>query len=232
MPKKEALHATATMRIPASWTFEDRAVADGFDAHVREQLPWYDLATFLLAHVARHYIPERGLVYDVGASTGNFGRAVAQTLRDRRAELVAIESAPEMATRYQGPGVVQVADATKYDFKEFDLAVCFLVLMFVPVAERLKFLKRLSDKIKPGGAVIVFDKFETVGGYKGTVIRRLTLAGKVANRAAAEDVLAKELSLAGVQRPMPASLLKAVNAEATEVFRFGEFAGFILDRPE
>ena len=58
-------------------------VARGFDRHVREQLPWYDLATNAILHVARHYIPQDGLVYDFGASTGNIGRALAPILKER-----------------------------------------------------------------------------------------------------------------------------------------------------
>lgn len=229
---KSAPSANTTMPIPADWTFDNPDVASGFDAHVREQLPWYDLATGILAHIARHYIAEGGLVYDIGASTGNFGRSVAPTLEARKAKLVAIESSTDMARKYSGPGELVVKDAAKYDFQEFDLAVCFLVLMFMPVPNRLAFLRRLIEKTKPGGAVVIFDKFEVCGGYKGTMIRRLTLSGKVQNRASAEDIIAKELSLAGVQRPMPPSVLKSANGDPTEIFRFGEFAGYVIERPE
>ena len=73
------------MDIPTNWTFETSGVAKGFDRHVREQLPWYDLATNAILHVARHYIPENGLVYDFGASTGNIGRALEPILTKRKA---------------------------------------------------------------------------------------------------------------------------------------------------
>ena len=63
------------MKIPTEWTFKSSDVAEGFDNHVREQLPWYDLVTDGLRQLARHYIPQNGLVYDIGASTGNMGRA-------------------------------------------------------------------------------------------------------------------------------------------------------------
>jgi tRNA (cmo5U34)-methyltransferase len=69
------------LKIPTDWTFKNADVAAGFDDHVREQLPWYDIATASVAHVIRHYLPDGGLMYDIGASTGNIGRAVADTLR-------------------------------------------------------------------------------------------------------------------------------------------------------
>ena len=45
------------MKIPNTWTFESVEVADGFDLHVREQLPWYDLVTGAIGQIARHFIP-------------------------------------------------------------------------------------------------------------------------------------------------------------------------------
>jgi hypothetical protein len=37
-------------RTPKEWTFYSDAVADKFDRHVREILPWQDLATQAVAH--------------------------------------------------------------------------------------------------------------------------------------------------------------------------------------
>lgn len=219
------------MQIPTNWTFESDVVAAGFDRHVREQLPWYDLATGALAHVARHYIGDGGLVYDLGASTGNVGRALAGTLDDRRAHLIAIEAAPQMVERYDAPGGIVLGDATAYHYEPFDLAVLFLVLMFVPVPERAGLLDRLLDVARPGAALIVFDKLDPPGGYPGTVLRRLTLAGKVATGTPAEEIVAKELSLGGVQRPVDVALFTSrPGGRVTEFFRFGEFVGWLVEK--
>lgn len=215
------------------WTFQREDIARDFDAHVREQLPWYDLATGAVAHIARHYIPEGGLVYDVGASTGNIGRSLAETLVARRARLVAIESSPDMARQYRGPGELVEADALTFPFEEFDVAIVFLVLMFLPAGRRKSFLRELCAKIRPGGVLIVFDKVTGPSGYLATVLHRLTIAGKVATGAAPAEIIAKELSLIGVQRPLGARFMEfAVSPMPTEVFRFGEFVGWVIENPE
>lgn len=90
------------------WTF--RGFAPEFDAHVREQLPWYGMATESVALIARHYIPRRGLVYDLGASTGNVGRALSSTLTERNARFVVIDEVPDMVKAYNGPGRAVMAD--------------------------------------------------------------------------------------------------------------------------
>lgn len=214
--------------IPTNWTFKDEGVAAGFESHVREQLPWYELATGAVAHVARHYIPDNGIIYDLGASTGNIGRALEETLNARAARLIPVEASKEMATHYRGPckGLLQVADIAAMDFEPFDLAVCFLTMMFVPPAKRIGLMKRLRSACNYGGAIIILDKTEAARGYAATVIWRLALAGKVATGVPAEDIIAKELSLGGVQRPVDPTLF---GPDAHEFFRFGEFAGWLIE---
>ena len=218
----------ALSAIPAEWTFKDNKVAAGFEAHVREQLPWYTLATGAVAHVARHYIPEGGLIYDLGASTGNVGRAIEPTLDARGARLIPVEVSAEMAAHYSGPqvGRLIIADVRDVEFEPFDLAVAFLTLMFVPVADRPALLTRLRAACRPGGAIVILDKTEAQRGYAATVIWRMALAGKVATGVAPEEIVAKELSLGGVQRPINPAVL---GDDAIEFFRFGDFAGWLIE---
>lgn len=219
----------SSLEIPRHWTFRSRAVAKHFDQHVRESLPWYDLATNAVAHFGRHYIPRNGVVYDIGASTGNIGLALKETLIQRQARFFAVEESREMADRYEGPPQLVVADAVSYDYKPFDFAVCFLVLMFLPVDTRASFLRRLQGLTKPGGALLIVDKAQMPPGYVGTAFSRLTLQQKLAVGAKPDDILRKELSLAGYQRPLdPLMLPKA----ARTFFQLGEFIGWILAAPE
>lgn len=216
--------------IPQNWTFRDDGVVAGFDRHVREQLPWYDLATGAVAHVARHYLPEGGLVYDLGAATGNIGRALGSTLEARHARLIAIEASREMASAYGRPQdslIVERAEAVQYE--PFDVAIAFLTLMFVPIAERSTLLARLGGMMKPGGALVIFDKCEAGSGYAATVLWRLALAGKIATGVEPADIVSKELSLMGVQRPFDPRPLKELG-RCTEFFRFGEFAGWLVEK--
>jgi len=215
------------MDIPREWTFENTKVASGFDRHVREQLPWYDLVTGAVAHIARHYIPRNGLVYDIGASTGNIGQAIEETIVERKAKLVGIEASAEMCARYKAPGELVQIDALDYRFQPYDLAICYLVLMFLPVGKRQDFIDYLKSLIKPGGALLIVDKCEAATGYEATVFWRLTLAGKIAAGVDAESVIAKELSLSGVQRPLDPAML---GDDAVQWFRFGDFAGWIVTK--
>ena len=213
------------MDIPREWSFERTDVAKAFDRHVREQLPWYDLATDAVSHIARHYIPEGGLVYDIGAATGNVGRSLAMTLDARNAQIIGIEPSAEMVGAWSGPGSVVQDTAQHYEYQPFDVAVLFLTLMFVPVHERKALLWKLRKQCRPGGAILLFDKMEPGRGYVSSVLWRLTLAGKLAADTSPEQILAKELSLGGVQRPLREA---DVPVDAIEWFRFADFCGWIV----
>jgi tRNA (cmo5U34)-methyltransferase len=218
--------------IPREWTFRSGAVAARFDRHVREQLPWYDALLYSIEHIGAHYIPKDGVVFDVGASTGNVGRRLAPYLRDRNAKLISIEASPEMwkkASAIGYPGEFVVADALEYDFCRFDFCVCNLVLMFLKVSERGKFLRKLAGLVNDGGALVVVDKVLSPPGYLGTVLRRLPMKWKLEAGTSADEILAKELSLGGVQRPISTAILPV---KAERFFQFGEFVGWVYERPE
>jgi tRNA (cmo5U34)-methyltransferase len=220
---------SSRLEIPKEWTFRSHAVANSFDDHVREQLPWYDIATNAVAHFGRHYIPRGGRVYDIGASTGNIGLALKETLDQRQARFTAIEESQEMAERYQGPPEMIVADAVGFDFEAYDFAVCFLVLMFLPVETRGAFLRRLQSVTKPGGALVIVDKVQMPPRYVGTAFSRLTLQQKLAAGAEPEAILRKELSLAGYQRPLDPQMMPDT---ARPFFQVGEFVGWIIEATE
>ena len=215
------------MKIPneGGWTFENSEIANGFNIHVREQLPWYDLATGLVVHIVRHYLPNNGVMYDIGASTGNISKACNELLINRKAKMIAIEPSDEMRNIYSGCGDLIGDKAEAHDYKPFDVAVMFLTMMFVPVDKRDALINILIDRCNIGGCILVFDKCEPLGGYVSTVMYRLALAGKVSTGVNSDEIVAKELSLSGCQRPFTLDGYGAI-----EVFRFGDFAGWIIEK--
>lgn len=217
------------MKIPTegNWTFADSNIVNSFDSHVREQLPWYDLATEAVEHIARHYIPENGIVYDIGASTGNIGRSISDILTSRHCEFIAIEKCEEMLEKYNGPGDLIIADALEFEFKPFDFGVIFLSTIFMPPNKRSHFLKNFINTLNPGGAIVIVERMEASNGYISTINARLTLSNKLKAGASPSDIIMKELSLSGIQRPLSYS---EIPKNAVEFFRLGDFAGWIIEK--
>ena len=205
------------------WTFKSKEIANTFDQHVREQLPWYDLTSRAIKHFGNHYITQGGLVYDIGASTGNVGLILQDTVRDRHANLIAIEPSEEMAKLYRGGGELIIAGAQDVHFHNYDFAVSHLTMMFLSKTDRAEVIQRLKSKRKKGGALVLLEKMLPKGGYFATVSMTLTTSEKLNAGASYEEIVKKELSLAGVQVPLSSDELEG----SQQWFRFGDFAGFI-----
>jgi tRNA (cmo5U34)-methyltransferase len=205
--------------------FSGQMIGNNFNSHVREQLPFYEMLTNAVTMIVRNYLPENGLVYDIGASTGNITANIKDFAISRNATVESIERSEEMAKTWGGYGVIHTADAKDFNYQEFDVCICFLVLMFLSIEERTKLLIKLKSKLKQGGIIIIVDKLLVDGGYFGTVMRRLTLDWKLKNGATPEQIITKELSLSGVQRPMTEDEFIG----GREFFKFGEFVGWVIE---
>lgn len=209
------------------WTFEE-GFAKKFDSHVREQLPWYELVTESVAYITRNYLPKNGVIYDIGCSTGNMTLALKELIHERNAEIIALDQSEEMCEIYKyntdNLYEVRTCDATLHDYKSFDIAILMLTTMFFPVNKQEKFIDHLYEKMNKGGAIIVVDKFCDEHGYFSTVMKRLTMFWKLKNGAKAEDILNKELSLSGVQRPIN------IPKNAKQFFQLGEFKGWVIEK--
>ena len=219
------------LEIPKSWTFKNDWVARNFDTHVREQLPWYDCLTELVAVLAKHFLPEGARGYDVGASTGNVGASLEDVIKARNVEWTGIDNSEKMLGFYRAPGKLEIFDAIDFPFKSFDLMVCFLSIMFMPVEKRKRWLEKMFfERLKVGGAIIVVDREQPEEGAVSTALARSVWLLKKKAGATSEDIFRKEMSLCGVQRPIPKDFFDGLPAR--EFFRFGDFAAWIIEKRE
>ena len=216
----------------SSWTFETKEIAETFDSHVREQLPWYDMVTDAVCYIARNYLTEGGVVVDVGASTGNMIDKLMPLVEERWADVVAIEKSQSMCNILQKKYkkndyvVIENNDVINHELPNADVLIVFLTMMFIPIRKRKALMNALRASCKQGGVIVVVDKVCDHQGYFATVLKRLTMQFKLQQGAKPEDVLNKEMSLAGVQIPIDPAIL---GEDAKQFFRMGEFAGWIIE---
>jgi tRNA (cmo5U34)-methyltransferase len=218
-----------TIDIPDAWSFDAPTVAAGFDNHVREQLPFYELATKAVCDLARLHLPPAGDVVDLGASTGNIGAALGTLLTERMAGFTGIECSPEMVKHYRAPGRLvedRIENVTPW---ECDVVVSFLTLAFLAPTARRNVIAGWLDVIRPGGAFIAVERIQTPSSG-ALAARYLIQAAKLRAGAAAHDVVAKEVSIGGVLRPIPEVLF--TEHGGWPFFTYGDFRGYIIEVPE
>ena len=105
------------------------------------------------------------------------------------------------------------------------MGIAFLTLMFLPVPARRRLLATLRGKVKPGGAIIVVDKEESPGGYPATVLSRLTWTASSGRARSRGGDAERAFSV----RRAAALYRGELGPGAVEVFRFGDFAGWLIE---
>ncbi len=221
------------MHIPTNWTFKNLDIAENFDAHVIEQLPWDPMATDLICHLARCFLQDNAVLVDLGCSTGTITRKLADVIEDRNIKAVSVDNSREMIENFQGVGEAFYGDMMSLDlYPEFDVCILCLSLMFTEVSKRKQFIRGLAAKTKAGGVIIILDKIEPPAGYLGTCINRMSIKNKYESGVEAKAIIDKELSLCGAQRPATEGLFDQFGLHFQQFFRVGDFVGYIWENSE
>jgi len=212
------------------WTFKSADIVKKFDNHVREQLPFYDMVSDSICHIVKHYLPHDGIFYDIGSATGNLGKKLETTLKDRNVKSIAIDSSSEMCKNsyYNGIGDVICKNAEEVKYNDFDVAVIFLTLMFINPNKQKKLLHTLKHKVNKGGCIILCERFLPVNSYTGIINQRLSLLGKLNNNIDPYEIIKKELSLSGIQRPLKYESVKELGF--VDFFQLGDFRGLFFEK--
>ncbi len=219
------------MKIDEKWTFDGEDIADEFDSHVRQQLPWYEMATSFITNIAASYLPQNGTLIDIGASKGNITHYLENQCRSKSVTVHSIEPSKEMVERWVGYGKVHNINAEEFKFHihKADVYICFLSLMFIKTKERNKLIQKICDNANPGAAVLIVDKCRL--NISQVAVKAAHLAEKKYHGVLEKDFVQKELSLRGIQVPTNKERLMKTfehnNFETEQIFQFGEFYGII-----
>ena len=212
------------------WTFNDPEIVVKFNNHIRSHLPWYDMMHDTVAHLIKNYLPQNGRVVDYGASTGNLVDKLLPLIRERSAEVHAIDTSQEMRN-YMELRFSKEIETTHVTVEpcsslmEADIYVACLTLSFISPTKRDRVIRDMVDRARR--AVIIVDKVQINSSYLETVLKRLTIKMKLDAGVSPEEALLKDMSLAGVQIPLDPYLL---GEDAKPFFRVGEFAGWIIEK--
>ena len=209
-----------------------------FNAHVTAQLPWYDIVLDSIEFLVASYLPEKGILYDIGSGTGNLYKKILHILEKRQANYIGVDSAENMIKVHKeliesSDHQLLHEDIRDLDcIKGFDVCIFNLFLMFLPYSDQEKFLKKVLKSMSPYGVLICVEK--QVSGFGDGFFRyamdRLTMHLKERQGVSKIEILEKELALIGVQRPIRAIRLKKYTIH--EWFKIANFSGLAITKHE
>lgn len=202
------------------WSFNN---IEDFNTYLNSQLPWYSIfCEGLLTQVFKEYAIPNSTVYDLGASLGTTQLINTSLIEQRKLNFTALENNKDMVNSYLANKVyLKEHDIRDFDYCNFNLVTCLLVLSFLNISDRKKLLETLKSKCVIGGAILVLDKFFPETAELMNLFQKTTWQLKLNKHQ--DSIVEKNLSLSGIQKQLTEKEL----AGFYKVFQYGEFSAYL-----
>lgn len=146
--------------------FNHPRVIESYDQHIRKLIPGYELIHTQVHAILQHQLPKQAEVLVVGCGTGYELEYLARNFPHWK--FCAIDPAPNMLQQAkQRLEQLQLKDNIRFVEGDtqvlsslgmsFDAALAILVAHFVPVTQKLDFLKDIASCLKPKAICLSYD---------------------------------------------------------------------------
>ena len=149
------------------WTFDER-VAEVFPDMIQRSVPGYSNIISMIGMLAERFVQPGTQVYDLGCSLGAATLSVRRNVHHEGCKIIAVDNSPAMVERcrrhiaaYKAPTPVEVVegDIRDIDIHNASLVVLNFTLQFLVPEDRQLLLDKIYKGLKPGGALVLSEKF-------------------------------------------------------------------------
>lgn len=222
----------------------DEAVAEVFDDMLERSVPFYLEIQSMIADLVDRLAPDRGLIYDLGCSTGTTLALIDGRLRERRFELVGVDSSPSMLVRADEH--LRKLAVRNYHLHEHDLNVPFpmqradavimnLVLQFIRPENRGRLVGHVNKCLSDKGCLLLVEKVAVEDETTEQVFTECYHAFKKRNLYSDMEIARKREALENTLIPYTVEqnieLLSDCGFERVEIFfKWFNFCGFVATK--
>ncbi|CAK9884813.1 MAG: Carboxy-S-adenosyl-L-methionine synthase [Candidatus Erwinia impunctatus] len=166
MSDRDTLFAVPIAQL-GDWTFDGR-VAEVFPDMIQRSVPGYSNIISMIGMLAERFVQPDSVVYDLGCSLGAATLAVRRHIRVAGCRIIAVDNSPAMvarcrrhldAFRAETPVEVIEADIRQIVIENASLVVLNFTLQFLAPEERQQLLTTIFNGLRPGGALVLSEKF-------------------------------------------------------------------------
>lgn len=222
---------------PARWRF-DGDVPRQFDTHVRRSIPLYDAGHDLIAKLSDYFLSDGSACYELGCSTGQLSRRLAEHNQHKSISFYAIDQIPEMTALTQAncahdPRIEVITDdILNIDFKPADMLIAYYTVQFIAPKNRQLLIDRIYQSLNWGGAFILFEKVRGADARFQDIATGLYTDYKLDQGYTEAEILGKTRSLKGVLEPFSTQgnldlLHRAGFTDIMTVMKYVCFEGFL-----
>lgn len=188
-----------------AWTF-GQGVAETFDNHIARSVPGYSWGHELTIAISKYFAKPKGLMYELGCSTGTLSVRLAEEHRRLGLSVVGIDVEEEMirhaATLHSNPKLkFELGDITTFPYEVCDFVASHYTLQFLEPSARVEAIGQIYKALRPGGAFILFEKVIEDSGTIQDLLTQLYTDFKLERGFSPLQILSKTRSLKSVLTP-------------------------------
>ena len=225
----------------ASWNF-DGVVAEEFESHVRQNLPFYDELQAMAVSLSDYFVSDNSLIYDIGCGTAETIKRLIERHPTKKLQCIGVDPSTEMLEKAKEKTAhlnnVQFipAQIESVDFvHNTPLIYSILTMHFLPLTIRQEVFKKVYDALLPGGAFILVDKVYASDAFVQHAFTHLQYEDKLSAGFNASEILLKETALRGVLQPLKLteleSLLTKIGFHHEIFFKHWQFTAILAVKP-
>lgn len=166
MPNRDTLFSAPIAKL-GDWTFDER-VAEVFPDMIQRSVPGYSNIISMIGMLAERFVQPGSQVYDLGCSLGAATLSMRRNINVAGCKIIAVDNSPAMvercrrhldAFRADTPVEVVEADILDINIENASMVVLNFTLQFLEPADRLRLLRQVYSGLRPGGALVLSEKF-------------------------------------------------------------------------
>ena len=191
------------------WTFDER-VAEVFPDMIQRSVPGYSNIISMIGMLAERFVTPDSKVYDLGCSLGAATLSVRRNIQVPGCQIIAVDNSPAMvercrrhldAFRADTPVTVLEADIRDIEIENASLVVLNFTLQFLEPPARLALLEKIWQGLKPGGALVLSEKFSFEDAEVGELLFNMHHDFKRANGYSELEIAQKRSAIENVMKP-------------------------------
>ncbi|HBN88667.1 MULTISPECIES: carboxy-S-adenosyl-L-methionine synthase CmoA [Rheinheimera] len=206
--QKDDIFAEPLAQVP-DFSF-DAQVADVFPDMIQRSVPGYQTIIQTIGKLSSRFQQADSNYYDLGCSLGAATLAMRRNIDAVNSNIIAVDNSSAMvercerhlqAFRSEVPVQVKLADIREQSIENAAIVVINFTLQFLPKADRSALLQRVYQGLKPGGLLILSEKFVSADSTANDLLVELHYDFKRANGYSELEISQKRSALENVMKP-------------------------------
>ena len=206
--QKDAIFAEPLAHIQ-DFRFDDQ-VADVFPDMIQRSVPGYQTIIQTIGKLSGRFQQANSNYYDLGCSLGAATLAMRRNITVANSRIIAVDNSSAMVERCERhlqafrsdiPVEVKLADIRQQPIEQAAIVVINFTLQFLPKEDRNTLINRVYQGLKPGGLLLLSEKFINNDPLTNDLLVELHHDFKRANGYSELEISQKRSALENVMKP-------------------------------